>query len=56
MNILVKKVSTNIDNINILDVKTSDSPVGFPGEHHRYFLSDEGYKNAKASEGRGKSR
>ena len=25
----------------VLDVKTSDSPVGFPGERHRYFLSDE---------------
>ena len=37
----------------VLDVKTSDSPVGFPGERHRYFLSDEGYKNARASEGRG---
>ena len=37
----------------VLDVKTSDSPVGFPGERHRYFLSDEGYRNARASEGRG---
>lgn len=37
----------------VLDVKTSDSPVGFPGERHRYFLSDEGYKNARASERRG---
>ena len=40
----------------VLDVKTSDSPVGFPGERHRYFLSDEGYKNARASEGRGEIR
>ena len=37
----------------VLDIKTSDSPVGFPGERHRYFLSDEGYRNARASEGRG---
>ena len=37
----------------VLDVKTSDSPVGYPGERHRYFLSDEGYKNARASEKRG---
>ncbi len=37
----------------VLDIKTSDSPVGYPGERHRYFLSDEGYKNARASEKRG---
>ncbi len=37
----------------VLDVKTSGSPVGFPGERHRYFLSDEGYRNARASEKRG---
>ena len=40
----------------VLDVKTSDSPVGFPGERHRYFLSDEGYKNARAREKRGEIR
>lgn len=36
-----------------LDVLNSDSPVGFPGERYRFFLSDEGYRNAKRSEQRG---
>ena len=36
-----------------LDILNSDSPVGFPGERYRFFLSDEGYKNARASEKRG---
>lgn len=38
------------------DVQSSDSPVGFKGERYRLFLSDEGYKNAKASEQRGEIR
>lgn len=36
-----------------VDILNSDSPVGFPGERYRFFLSDEGYKNARASEKRG---
>lgn len=36
-----------------LDVLNNDSPVGYKGERFRFFLSDEGYKNAKASEQRG---
>lgn len=39
-----------------VDILNSDSPVGFPGERYRFFLSDEGYKNAKASENRGEIR
>lgn len=37
----------------VLDILTSDSPVGSPGERYRFFLSAEGYKNAKASAARG---
>ena len=37
----------------VLDILTSDSPVGSPGEHYRFFLSAEGYKNARASAARG---
>lgn len=37
----------------VLDILNSDSPVGVPGERYRFYLSDEGYKNAKASEARG---
>ena len=37
----------------VLDILNSKSPVGFPGERYRFYLSDEGYKNAKASEARG---
>lgn len=37
----------------IVDILTTDSPVGFPGERYRFFLSDEGYKNAKKSAERG---
>lgn len=36
-----------------LDVLNNDSPVGYKGERYRFFLSDEGYKNAKKSEQRG---
>ena len=36
-----------------VEILNNDSPVGFPGERYRFFLSDEGYKNARASEGRG---
>lgn len=39
-----------------VDILNSDSPVGFPGERYRFFLSDEGYKNARASEKRGEIR
>ncbi len=39
-----------------VEVLNSDSPVGFPGERYRFFLSDEGYKNARASEKRGEIR
>lgn len=39
-----------------VDILNSDSPVGFPGERYRFFLSDEGYKNAKVSENRGEIR
>ncbi|MFR3753105.1 MAG: DUF5720 family protein [Enterocloster sp.] len=28
-------------------------PVGYKGEHYRFFLSDEGYQNARRSEPRG---
>lgn len=37
----------------VLNILNSKSPVGFPGERYRFYLSDEGYKNAKASEARG---
>ena len=37
----------------ILDVLHDDSPVGFKGERYRFFLSDAGYNNARASEKRG---
>ena len=37
----------------MLDVLNNDSPVGYKGERYRFFLSDEGYKNAKKSEQRG---
>lgn len=37
----------------ILDVLNDDSPVGFKGERYRFFLSDAGYDNARASEKRG---
>lgn len=40
----------------VVDILTSDSPVGFPGERYRFFLSDEGYKNAKKSAERGEIR
>lgn len=36
-----------------LDVLNNDSPVGYQGEHYRFFLSDEGYQNARRSEQRG---
>lgn len=36
-----------------LDVLNNDSPVGYKGERYRFFLSDEGYKNARSSEQRG---
>ena len=36
-----------------VDILNSDSPVGFHGERYRFFLSDGGYKNARASEKRG---
>lgn len=36
-----------------VEILNNDSPVGFPGERYRFFLSDEGYKNARASESRG---
>lgn len=36
-----------------VEILNNDSPVGFPGERYRFFLSDEGYKNARASENRG---
>lgn len=39
-----------------VDILNSDSPVGFPGERYQFFLSDEGYRNAKASENRGEIR
>lgn len=37
----------------VVDILNADSPVGFPGERYRFFLSDEGYKNARASAARG---
>lgn len=40
----------------VVDILTSDSPVGFPGERYRFFLSDEGYQNAKKSAERGEIR
>ena len=36
-----------------LEVLNDNSPVGYKGERYRFFLSDEGYKNAKLSEQRG---
>lgn len=39
-----------------LDVLNNDSPVGYKGERYRFFLSDEGYKNARASQQRGEIR
>src|SRR5699024_7681723 len=40
----------------ILDVLDNGSPVGYKGERYRFFLSDEGYKNARKSEERGEIR
>jgi len=37
----------------IIDVLTWDCPVGDKGERIRIFLTDEGYKQALESEGRG---
>lgn len=37
----------------VLDVLNNDSPVGFKGERDRFFLSDAGYCNTRASEKRG---
>ncbi len=37
----------------ILEILNDNSPVGHKGECYRFFLSDEGYKNAKLSEKRG---
>ena len=37
----------------LLEILTRDSPVGHPGEHYGYFLSEEGYKNAKEHERNG---
>ena len=34
----------------LLEILTQDSPVGHSGEHYRFFLSEEGYKNAKTHE------
>ena len=40
----------------VVDILSNDSPVGYKGERYRFFLSDEGYKNAKASEQRGEAK
>ena len=37
----------------MLEILNDNSPVGYKGECYRFFLSDEGYKNAKLSEQRG---
>ena len=37
----------------ILEILNDNNPVGHKGECYRFFLSDEGYKNAKFSEQRG---
>ena len=37
----------------ILEILNDNNPVGHKGECYRFFLSDEGYKNAKLSEKRG---
>lgn len=34
----------------LLEILTKDSPVGHPGEHYRFFLSEDGYRNAKEHE------
>ena len=36
-----------------LDVLNNESPVGYKGGHYRFFLYEEGYKNARKSEQRG---
>lgn len=33
-----------------LDVLNNDSPVGYKGEHYRFFLSGKGYQNARRNE------
>ena len=40
----------------VVDILSNDSPVGYKGERYRFFLSDEGYKNARASEQRGEAK
>lgn len=40
----------------LVEILTQDSTVGHPGEHYRFFLSEEGYKNAKAHERAGEIR
>lgn len=40
----------------LFEILTQDSPVGHPGEHYRYFLSEEGYKHVKEHEKDGEIR
>ena len=49
----LERYSPHTRHMVVVDILTSDSPVGFPGERYRFFLSDEGYKNAKKSAERG---
>lgn len=49
----LERYSPHTRHMVVVDILTSDSPVGCPGERYRFFLSDEGYKNAKKSAERG---
>ena len=49
----LERFAENTRYMIIFDVLTWDCPVGGKGERVRVFLSDEGYKQALESEGRG---
>ena len=49
----LERYSPHTRHMVVVDILTFDSPVGCPGERYRFFLSDEGYTNAKKSAERG---
>lgn len=51
----LERYSPHTRHMVVVDILTFDSPVGCPGERYRFFLSDDGYKNAKKSAGKSKS-
>ncbi|MCI8627888.1 MAG: hypothetical protein HFI40_16745 [Lachnospiraceae bacterium] len=49
----IERFQSDTRHMVVLDVLNNDSPVGFKGERYRFFLSDAGYCNTRASEKRG---